>query len=625
MKQVRIARRAFNLLWAVAGVGLVVLVLLQSPTLASAAVVNAGMLAMRDGLMESEELEPGGYPRYDVLPTEAAAGTTMKDLRQAVALDGDSLTARWALGRAALAAGDSDAAAGALRPLIGQAKGRPLVYADVLTALSRRGEHEDVLALYQAAPPPQSTQAVSDTVALALLDRATRGQGKAETRRGREWEKVLELRPGDLYTNYHLWKQAQEAADVEAAIAYSETLTYFPLEAIDPTDDRLLDYAVQVMPALLEEGVWAPEKMLNVASYLVWQHNTVASVEQLLENLTARYPAQPDWPFYLAELYHRRGRVERAETAYQQVLQVDPDYAQAYLRLGMVSEESSGRLSEATKWYVQYNALAPDDLLGLKCLTETCTALGEAGVGDENCIAAAKHLLRNTRYLIHESSDPNLEPAAVLQAALATRTDDRRIVAGLLDVPAEAVELGPDLVEDGGFEMWIGDSPEGWEWSSMFNREPFAGAAFLGSREGLTPFEAKRSARIDGLWVEQVEDKSPARAGFWYRGEIDVSESIPYLISLSYSTGRKARDRTSALWLSGEGVFWRSDLRLTRTDGSWIHFAAVSWNGSHTGTAVRPFFRLFAPGSLMVDNLQIRPVQLSDTITVEKHTYLWRD
>lgn len=611
--------------WIITTATLALLLLLSGPTLASAALTNGGVLSLRDGLMTHDESAPGTYPHYDALPAGATTARAVKRLQQAVALDGDSLPACWALGRATLAAGDADAATGALWPLIDRAGQNPLLYNDVLTALSREREPEDVLALYQAAPPPQSTQAVSDTVALALLDRATRGQGEGETRGGREWEKVLELRPGDLYTNYHLWKQAQEAADVEAAVAYSETLTYFPLEAIDPTDDRLLDYAVQVMPALLEEGVWAPEKMLNVASYLVWQHNTVASVEQLLESLTARYPAQPDWPFYLAELYHRRGRVERAETAYQQVLQVDPDYAQGYLRLGMVSEEASGRLSEATKWYVQYNALAPDDLLGLKCLTEACTALGEAGVADENCIAAAKHLLRNTRYLVHESSNPNLEPAAVLQAALATGTDDRRIVAGLLDVPAEAVELGPDLVEDGGFEMWIGDSPEGWEWSSMFNREPFAGAAFLGSREGLTPFEAKRSARIDGLWVEQVEDKSPARAGFWYRGEIDVSEDIPYLISLSYSTGRQARDRTSGLWLSGEGVFWRSDLRLTPTDGSWIHFAAVSWNGSHTGTAVRPFFRLFAPGSLMVDNLQIRPVQLSDTITVEKHTYLWRD
>jgi tetratricopeptide (TPR) repeat protein len=62
----------------------------------------------------------------------------------------------------------------------------------------------------------------------------------------------------------------------------------------------------------------------------------------LLERLIERYPAEPDWPFYLAELYHRRGDLDRAEAAYRQVLETDPDYAQAYLRLGMIYEEWAG-------------------------------------------------------------------------------------------------------------------------------------------------------------------------------------------------------------------------------------------------------------------------------------------
>ena len=101
-----------------------------------------------------------------------------------------------------------------------------------------------------------------------------------------------------------------------------------------PTDERLLEYAAQVIPKLLEKGMWDREKTLNVVSYLVWQHNTAAGVVQLLEDLSARYPTQPDWPFYLAELYHRRGDLDQAETAYEQVLQIDPEYAQGYLRLG---------------------------------------------------------------------------------------------------------------------------------------------------------------------------------------------------------------------------------------------------------------------------------------------------
>jgi hypothetical protein len=89
-------------------------------------------------------------------------------------------------------------------------------------------------------------------------------------------------------------------------------------------------------------------------------------------------------------------------------------------------------LQQAAHYYNRYHALAPDDLLGLKRLTETCTALEEAGVEDENCIAAAQRLtggqedIRNSQSAIRN-----------LREALAARTDDRRIVAELLDVPVK--------------------------------------------------------------------------------------------------------------------------------------------------------------------------------------------
>ena len=61
-------------------------------------------------------------------------------------------------------------------------------------------------------------------------------------------------------------------------------------------------------------------------------------MKQLLEQTIERYPAEPDWSFYLAELYHRRGELDQAEAIYRQVLALDPNYAQAYLRIGMLYE-----------------------------------------------------------------------------------------------------------------------------------------------------------------------------------------------------------------------------------------------------------------------------------------------
>ena len=214
----------------------------------------------------------------------------------------------------------------------------------MLSAASHGGRPEEVLALYEAAPPPQHAQAISDVVALAYLDVATGRQGERETRgQGDEirglLERVVDLRPGDLYATYNLYRLAETAGDADAATTYSETLVYFPLEAVHPTDERLLGYVAEAIPALLEDGLWDRDKTLNVVSFLVWQHNGAAGVERLLEQLSERHPAEPDWSFYLAELYHRRGDLDRAEAAYQQVLAVDPEYAQAYLRLGMVAEE----------------------------------------------------------------------------------------------------------------------------------------------------------------------------------------------------------------------------------------------------------------------------------------------
>ena len=133
-------------------------------------------------------------------------------------------------------------------------------------------------------------------------------------------------------------KDAQQSSDRVSAATYSETLVYFALQAIHPYDDRLLDYAAEVLLALLDEGLWDRDKILNVVSFLVWQHNGAAGVKQLLEQMIERYPAEPDWPFYLSGLYHRRGELDQAEAIYRQVLGLYPNYAQAYLRMGMLYE-----------------------------------------------------------------------------------------------------------------------------------------------------------------------------------------------------------------------------------------------------------------------------------------------
>jgi hypothetical protein len=119
-------------------------------------------------------------------------------------------------------------------------------------------------------------------------------------------ERAYVLRPGDLYINYHLWREALARNDIQKARVYSETLAYFPIEAIYPHMEELLQYATQVILDLVATGLWSREEASNVISFLVWQHNQDSSIEHLLQILLQGESQYADWHLYLKELYDRR-------------------------------------------------------------------------------------------------------------------------------------------------------------------------------------------------------------------------------------------------------------------------------------------------------------------------------
>lgn len=541
--------------------------LLSGPALAADALVNVGVLSLRNSLMAQGDLVPGIYPRYDVLPDNASQSCIVERLRRAVDLDSGDYTARWALGRAALAAGDAETAAAALAPLADQHQ-NPFLYGDVSIALGRAGQYERVTELYESAPPPQPMQTISDTVALAYLERGDRDA----------LERAIALRPSDLYANYLLWKWAQEERDIATTATYSDTLVYFPLEAIDPTDERFLDYAAKVIPDLLEEGLWDRDKTLNVVSFLVWQHNGARGVERLLGQLIAHYPTEPDWPFYLAELYHRRGDLRQAETAYRQVLAVDSTYAQAYLRLGMVAE--AGRegesLSEAARWYAQYHSLVPDDLLGLKRLVEVCTTLGEAGVEGQGCRQAAE-----------------------LREELNACTNDRRIVAEMLGVPVEDVELGPNLVENGDFSIWDYDTPRSWNLGIY--RGQYGNNRLFFSGKDILAVPGVGKPRVVSLWSRG--GGGYAEYGSQRFGMIDGK----YLVSITYCS---SYTQGSTLAYIGEFIhdgFVSVNEHLSDSKRIWtsVNFLA---EGPINPIQVKFLIRNWGQGQLWIHDVQLKPI-----------------
>jgi len=581
---------------------LLVALLVILPRLVADGLANAGSLALARAALTIDEDGSGGQ-------STKLLERARTRFEQALTWHGSHSAARWGLARAMLAFGkpgagsdeEATVAADALRPLVIDGTHNLLLYQDALIAFNRSGRPDDAITLYEANQSVEQTQTTSTTVASAYLQRGTPG----------DLQRALALHPNDLYANYQLWRAARDAGDVRTVTTLSDTLVYFPLEAVNPVDERLLDYAAETIPSLLDEGMWDREKVLRVASFLVWQHNEAVSVERLLEQLVRRYPAEPDWPFCLAELYHRQGDLGRAEVAYWRVLVVDPEYAQAYLRLGMVAEEKSQisnpksqeQVREAAKWYEQYYRMVPDDLLGLKYLAEVCTALEEAREEDESCRQAALQIESQEERAIRNS------PAAVLREALEAYTDDRRIVAELLRVPAEAVELEPNLVENGGFEDWDSTKLTGWWVSDMATGGSWNKGLFVNSKDELIAWESI-AGRVNGLWLQYRSDKEPGRSGYLQIDEKKLTAASPYVLSFYYRT-TGVPDGAAAVWVSDNNlVLFGHDHRLPATNGRWWRFAVVGWNRSGDVATVRLLLRSFMAGQVWFDDVQLRAVDL---------------
>ncbi len=600
------------------------LLLLRGPGLISVAWRNAGMLMLRDGILAHSRSVSGAEPRPDLLKADSATSQALQNLKRAVDLDSESLQSRWALGRAALTLGDTVTATDALGNLRDSVQLNPLLYQDVLIALSYAGQPEEVIALYESFPPAQHTQVISDTLALAYLELSltSNGPDNAET-----MVRALNLRPVDLSINYYLWRAAIKAEDVVSAASYNDALLYFPLEAVHPTNERLLDYVARIVPDLLAAGMWDRERVLNVVSYLTWQHNEAPGVEQLLKQLIQVDPEELLWPFYLAETHHRRGDFEEAAEAYRQLLGRDSNYAPAFLRLGIVAEarsktlgaESQSYLMEAASWYDRYHEMAPGDFLGLKQLVAVCAALEEAGTEDQNCHKAALRVSSSEPQSapLASNTQPATTPAAVLEQALQTRADDRRLVADLLGIPPENVELGPNLVENGGFEEQRGESPSRWVWRPLVGGDPRRDATFAGGDDAWLSFEGQGAVRVEGLWVQPQEGKQPAIAGFWHWDDaerrlqsIRLRTSGPYLFSLYYRTMDVSQGEARILVSHSPDVLWTDFYSLPDTAGTWRRFVAIGWNRTGAEAAIHPLVSSSAQGSVVFDAVQLRRVQL---------------
>lgn len=211
-------------------------------------------------------------------------------------------------------------------------------------------------------------------------------------------------------------------------------------------------------------------------------------------------------------------------------------------------------------------------------------------------------------------------PVAHTSTMLQVEEPDRQLLAELLNVPAEAITFGPELVTNGSFEQYdhLRSDLYGWHFSFMSTGEPWNLAAFVVGLDTQHAWDGELAIRIEGLYRETYSERQPARAGFWHQHDIAVTSGVPYVVSFVYRTEGFVEE-TAAVWVSSEDlVFWNGDKILPNTDGQWSRVTAVAWNRSGKEAKIRPLLRSWREGgSVWFDACTIREIILSAPHSVE--------
>lgn len=218
--------------------------------------------------------------------------------QQALFLSPNNTKVRWQVMRAALVDNNKSLAAQSVGPLVEILNSDSLLFADGLRALELNGKTSELVTLYEGNRHLNQSTIVSDTTALAYI-----AQGKLDS--------ALILRPDDLYLNTYLWRLSKAAQKINLENNIRSKLTYFANNAINPSNERILQYTTKAILQLYEYRIWSREDVIRVVTYLVWKYSNVNEVEFLLENLKIRHSDDPMWSELATELFQRKRKTAR--------------------------------------------------------------------------------------------------------------------------------------------------------------------------------------------------------------------------------------------------------------------------------------------------------------------------
>lgn len=137
-----------------------------------------------------------------------------------------------------------------------------------------------------------------------------------------------------------------ESADINGPVyepvADDRDLLPIPLPNLaqtDPVVQRVLLAARAELDSLVaQREVPRPDlaEAYGEMGLLYHAHLVFAAAEPCYRNAHSLAPDDPRWPYYLAYLSEQNGRLEQAAAGYRGTLEIQPDHAQARLRLGQI-------------------------------------------------------------------------------------------------------------------------------------------------------------------------------------------------------------------------------------------------------------------------------------------------
>jgi hypothetical protein len=145
-----------------------------------------------------------------------------------------------------------------------------------------------------------------------------------------------------------------------------------------------------------------------------------------------------------------------------------------------------------------------------------------------------------------------------------------------------------------------------WTFSDMSDSASFSKGSFYGDMDQ----SEDSSMRVMGFFVKKIDNKSPARGGFWYNDRIFLEDKT-YAFCFKYKTLHKSE--APSFWLS----YGLKEPRPGPSPSSWKRVCFVFNNSHYKLESIKPLLRMWGTGSVWFDDIGLYEVELEGA-SVEK-------